>query len=204
MELGEYALDNYLAEHVEYFAPKQLLQMFLDCTQALEYLHIRGLAHRDFSTKNLLVVKKNDQLRLKLCDFGVSVALEGKMASTQIGTPQTMAPEIFDAQGYGPKADVWAAGCVCYELFTRRPLFSALNYLALINNLDAFVAPTFPEEVQQVYSISFAAFVMELLTQMLQKDPQKRIESSSLVRIIRSRMEANEPGDKALLVHTPP
>lgn len=49
-----------------------------------------------------------------------------------------MAPEVFDGHGYGASADVWAAGCVCYEVLCRRKLFGGMNCLALIRALESF------------------------------------------------------------------
>ena len=64
-----------------------------------------------------------------------------------------MAPEIFDAKGYDTKADIWAAGCVFYELFSRKPLFEGLNCLALIKVLENFTEPQFPKGLEKHYGI---------------------------------------------------
>ncbi|CAL6063670.1 Kinase [Hexamita inflata] len=191
MELGECSLDSFLAEHSNYFSPQQLLQFVQDIVQALRYLHAREIIHRDLSTKNLLVFSQSNQLRLKICDFGVSTALpKSHLANTQIGTPHTMSPEIFDAQGYDERADIWAAGCVCFELFTRVALFKGLNYLALIKELEKFTEPQFPTSTEKVYSVMFCAFVMELICLMLKVDPKQRPSAKQIELLIKKKKEA--------------
>lgn len=128
--------------------------MFNDIIQSLRYLHNHQLIHRDLSCKNLLLFPDKDShvMHLKLCDFGVSTCIDkDTFASTQIGTPHTMSPEIFDAKGYNDKVDIWAAGCVFYELFCRQQLFAGLNYLALIKALEEFTSVKYGSGPERVY-----------------------------------------------------
>src|ERR1700712_3434731 len=71
---------------------------------------------------------------IQLGDFGISKALTGShdFASTCIGTPYYMSPELFKNRPYNHKSDVWALGCILYELCTMRHAFDAqsLNGLA--------------------------------------------------------------------------
>ena len=71
---------------------------------------------------------------LVLGDLGISKVLEGtqNFAQTCIGTPYYMSPELFKNKPYNHKSDVWALGCILYELMTRRFPFRAGNYAALI------------------------------------------------------------------------
>jgi NIMA (never in mitosis gene a)-related kinase len=84
-------------------------------TLALQHVHAHGIIHRDLKTQNIFLTARLD---LKLGDFGVSRVLERPtdLAATTVGTPFYMAPEIFRKLPYSAKADVWALGCVLYEV----------------------------------------------------------------------------------------
>ena len=57
---------------------------------------------------------------LQIGDLGVSKLLKEGAASTQIGTPYYMAPELFMQKSYGVGSDLWALGCLLYEMITLR------------------------------------------------------------------------------------
>ena len=83
------------------------------CTKH-RYLHSRFILHRDLKTQNIFISKN----LVKLGDFGIAKVMEGSMtaASTVIGTPYYMSPEVCQNQPYSYKSDVWALGCILYEM----------------------------------------------------------------------------------------
>jgi serine/threonine protein kinase len=101
----------------------------------LEYLHSNRILHRDIKGGNVLV---NDEGVVKLADFGASkkihvtkngtvIDMEDMMEQmTMRGTPYFMAPEVFETT-YGPKADVWSAGCVCHQMCTGLPPWKGMG-----------------------------------------------------------------------------
>ena len=109
------------------FGEDQVLQWFVQLALALHHVHERGVLHRDLKTQNVFMsgVAQN----VKLGDFGIAKDLgqhaEAVLAETCVGTPYYMPPELFRGDSYGTKADVWALGCVLYELLTRRRAFQA-------------------------------------------------------------------------------
>jgi serine/threonine protein kinase len=67
---------------------------------------------------------------LKLADFGVAKAgcnTEGSMVGTTVGTPHYLSPEMCDGKRYGKKTDVWALGCILYEIACLNKAFEASN-----------------------------------------------------------------------------
>ena len=83
----------------------------------LQYLHSQDIIHGDIKPQNLLV---GDDGVVKIADFGISKMLSGgdKLVDTA-GTPAFMSPELCDGKQYsGRLADVWAFGCVLYEIMT--------------------------------------------------------------------------------------
>jgi serine/threonine protein kinase len=98
---------------------KCMLQILLDATSALAYLHDRELMHRDIKTQNIVL---DGQLRAVLCDFGFArnVSSSKQTAMTLCGTDEFMAPEIIFGMEYGLSADVFSMGIVACEMCCRK------------------------------------------------------------------------------------
>eukprot|EP00939_MAST-03C_sp_MAST-3C-sp1_P002167 g2167.t1 len=113
------------------FPEHQVLHWFVQMALGLEYMHSQKILHRDIKTQNVFLLGNG---RLVLGDLGISKALDGTldMAKTSIGTPYYMSPEMFKNEAYNAKSDVWALGCVLYEMMTLKHAFEAksLNGLA--------------------------------------------------------------------------
>lgn len=91
----------------------------------MEHLHSHNTLHRDLKSQNIFL--RRDHLtssepkgrsRIALGDFGIARELQfNKVAAkTFIGTPIFMSPEMFRQVPYGHKADIWALGCILYEM----------------------------------------------------------------------------------------
>ena len=96
-----------------------LVQLLLDVTGALAYLHDRELMHRDIKTQNIVL---DGQLRAVLCDFGFArkASSSQQMAMTICGTDEFMAPEIIFGMDYGLAADIFSMGIVACEMCCRK------------------------------------------------------------------------------------
>jgi serine/threonine protein kinase len=96
-----------------------MVQMLLDVTGALAYLHDRELMHRDIKTQNIVL---DGQLRAVLCDFGFArkASSSQQMAMTICGTDEFMAPEIIFGMDYGLAADIFSMGIVACEMCCRK------------------------------------------------------------------------------------
>jgi len=91
----------------------------------LEYLHSKGVVHRDIKSANILVDLKGN---IKLSDFGVSGQIsikknegESGFLESLKGTLLWMAPEVICQTKYGKKADIWSLGCTLLEMSTGVP-----------------------------------------------------------------------------------
>src|SRR3974377_1271614 len=110
-------------------------------SDALEYAHERGIIHRDLKPENVKVT--NDDA-VKVLDFGLAKALEGDQSSIDISTSPTisrmatmqgvlvgtaayMSPEQAKAKTVDRRADIWAFGCVLYEMLTGRQAFTGAS-----------------------------------------------------------------------------
>ena len=90
---------------------------------SLQYIHSKGIAHRDIKPQNILVNTKNN--KIKLCDFGSAKKIEqGQKSIAYICSRFYRAPElIFGSTDYTCQIDVWSMGCVIAELVLGRPIF---------------------------------------------------------------------------------
>jgi serine/threonine-protein kinase len=92
---------------------------------ALGHAHERRLVHRDLKPSNLLW--SDGDRRVKLTDFGLARVLEdshGQVHTQAAGTPSYMSPEQIRGEPVDPRTDLYAFGCVLFELLCRRPLFA--------------------------------------------------------------------------------
>ncbi|KTG44944.1 hypothetical protein cypCar_00036406, partial [Cyprinus carpio] len=91
---------------------------------AVAHIHKAGVLHRDIKTLNIFLTKTN---LIKLGDYGLAKKLgsEYSMAESCVGTPYYMSPELCQGVKYNFKSDIWAMGCVLFELLTLTRTFDA-------------------------------------------------------------------------------
>lgn len=102
---------------------KDIAAIFLQIFDCLNYMHQKGICHRDLKPSNIMIDK---HFCIKIIDFSASklfkVYNEVNPMITPIGTPAYKAPEIFSAESYGEKVDMWASGIILYEsIYNRKP-----------------------------------------------------------------------------------
>ena len=129
------------------FSEGVILNWFLQTCMALMYIHQKKILHRDIKTQNIFLTSNGT---IKLGDFGISKILENSItqAKTTVGTPYYLSPEACQNQNYNSKSDVWALGCVLYELCTLKHAFDASNLLGLVYKI---VKGTY-EPIPKIYS----------------------------------------------------
>uniref|UniRef100_A0A8D2JP24 non-specific serine/threonine protein kinase n=1 Tax=Sciurus vulgaris TaxID=55149 RepID=A0A8D2JP24_SCIVU len=138
-----------------------------------QYLHEKHILHRDLKTQNVFLTRTNI---IKVGDLGIARVLENHcdMASTLIGTPYYMSPELFSNRPYNYKSDVWALGCCVYEMATLKHAFNAKDMNSLVYRIIEGKLPPMP----RVYSPELA----ELIRTMLSKRPEERPSVRSILR----------------------
>ncbi|XP_050413695.1 serine/threonine-protein kinase Nek4 isoform X2 [Patella vulgata] len=152
---------------------RQVVEWFIQISMALQYLHERNILHRDLKTQNIFLTKSKI---IKIGDLGIARVLESAndMASTLIGTPYYMSPELFANKHYNHKSDVWALGCCVYEMATLKHAFNAKDMNALVYKILKGKMPLMPKK----YSVE----LVNLIRQMLHQDPAKRPSVNKILR----------------------
>lgn len=151
----------------------------------IDYMHARGVIHRDLKPENVLL---DDQRHVKITDFGTAKLLEmpsrnaggpdlastntpldapeSSRASSFVGTAEYVSPELLTDKSACKASDLWAFGCIVYQLLAGRPPFKAANeYL------------TFQKIVALEYSFpnGFPPVARDLIERLLVLDPTRRL-----------------------------
>lgn len=152
---------------------KQILRWFTEAALALKYMHDKHVLHRDLKTQNLFLTSSD---RLRVGDFGISKVLENTaaFARTAIGTPYYLSPEICQEKPYSFGSDVWALGCVLYEMAALKVPFDAANLQALVQKIVRGPMPQVPA--------TYTAELRQLCWDLLHRDQSQRPSATDIIQ----------------------
>ena len=169
-------LDKYLVD-IAFSNPWEAQLIISNLVESISAIHEANIMHRDIKAANFLLhkSKKSGKLMAILADFGFAKSEKGKKevaVSTVLGTPVTMAPEVWNNESYSFPADVWSLGIVLYNL--------------------CFGSYPFEKDVKQKISekrykipayFAISGDCIKLIEHCLQEDPKKRPKSTDIFKL---------------------
>lgn len=155
---------------------------------ALQYAHENGVIHRDLSPRNILLIESDNKITAKVIDFGLSKLVnpnpEGQLNATPTitatgylaGNPQYMSPELCLGKKADPASDIYALGCILYEMLCGHPMFRGADAIGTLYKHQHEYPPP-PElswdarDYEQVYQ--------DITLLCIQKEKSKRPQSAA-------------------------
>jgi serine/threonine protein kinase len=153
-----------------YLCESFIVRMFMQLCTGVSYVHSSGILHRDIKSANILWQQgSSGELIIKLADFGISRHLgDGSVAHTFIGSPFSLSPEILNGSPYNSKSDMWACGCVLYELCALGNPFGGKN-----PSLGSIVSSIFTGSYPPLHGM-YSPELGDLISALFTLDPAQR------------------------------
>ncbi|KAH8120089.1 Pkinase-domain-containing protein [Phellopilus nigrolimitatus] len=205
MDFIEHDLKSLLTLMPQPFLQSEIKTLMLQLVSAVAHCHQNWILHRDLKTSNLLM---NNRGTIKVADFGLARRFGdpvGVGGMTQlVVTLWYRAPEIlFGASTYSTAVDMWSVGCIFGELLLKEPVFQAKGEVELISMIFKLLGPPtslswpgyaslplaktltlpVPHPPQFQYKFPYmTAAGLDLLSQMLTYDPERRISATEALQ----------------------
>jgi serine/threonine-protein kinase len=170
--------------------PRRALEIIADICAALEFSHRHGIIHRDIKPGNVMITQNG---QVKVMDFGIARALaSGATTMTQtsavIGTAQYLSPEQARGESVDARSDVYAAGCVLFELLVGHPPFVGDSPVSVAYQ-HVREDPKTPSDINRDVSPDVDAIVLKALA----KNPVNRYQSAQEMRADALRAVSGRP-----------
>ena len=155
--------------------PTQVCAIGYAIADVLQTAHDAGIIHCDIKPENVFLLEGD---RIKVVDFGASQLLgRDRRGLRLIGTPRYMAPELFRAEPATPASDLYALGCLLYELAIGDPPFEASDVITMAHAHQQTPLPTLPSPRG-----SLPGALCTVIERCLAKDADERPASAEWVR----------------------
>jgi DNA-binding NarL/FixJ family response regulator/tRNA A-37 threonylcarbamoyl transferase component Bud32 len=191
-------LEDILDNH-EPMTTQQAIDIFCQVCDALTAVHNRDIIHRDIKPSNIVISEDGN---VKLVDFGIAKSVDANamnltMAGEVVGTPKYMSPEQCMGLALDQRSDIYALGCVMYEVFTGRAPFSADSFYEMVRqHVDKE-----PSRVPFLHSpMTVPAELQKIVLTALSKDPDTRHQTAADLKQALLQVKCSSPATPAARV----
>ena len=204
-------IDCFIKAHERFkkhIKEEELWNIFLQCMEALVYVHSMGVIHRDIKPENLLM---DNYMTIKLGDFGVSAVKikdEGnynknpfknkeniQYGQTFVGTKNYMAKEILEGKEYDQKVDVYSMGVSFYEMcYFHTPNIIVISKDFKGNTIFKFIK----NEKDEDKNVHYSQKLLNIIDLMLEEDKDKRKTSEEILNLIKKEYTKRYPKNTSI------
>jgi serine/threonine protein kinase len=154
--------------------------LVLQMVKALRAAHERGIVHRDMKPENIFITPRDDGREfVKVLDFGIAKVMgldedAPRLTRTGMifGTPEYMSPEQAQGQQVDHRVDIYAVGCIMYQILTGKVPFEAETFMGILSK-HMMEAPVPPRALNATIDPGVEAIILKAM----EKDPAKRFQS---------------------------
>ncbi|KIK06658.1 hypothetical protein K443DRAFT_129601 [Laccaria amethystina LaAM-08-1] len=215
-EYMDHDLTGVLSQTQFNFSNAHLKSLCHQMLAGLAYLHHKGVIHRDIKGSNILI---NHRGELKLADFGLARFYQKRRRTDYTNRVITLwyrPPELlFGATVYGPEVDMWSAGCIMLELFTKKPVFQGndeIHQLDVVYKILGTPNPqrwagvmdlpwyelvrpqdVIPNRFRELFQKWMSSAALDLAEQLLTYDPSQRATAVQAMEAPYFTQEAPSP-----------
>jgi len=194
--VSRYFAGGDLAKHLRaarqpLLPPRRVTEIGAQVSEALHYAHEHGISHRDLKPGNVFLDERGHAF---LGDFGLAHVKSAKAGDTAqfVGTPGYMAPEQAWSGSREPSCDLYALGCLLYELLTGTPPFASADVAELLV-MHRDLPPVAPVARNPVVPTYLNDLVLRLLAKRPEQRPTSWEAHAALLGMLRMGMPASPP-----------
>ncbi|MGH1526420.1 serine/threonine-protein kinase [Leifsonia sp. L25] len=172
--------------HAGPLTTRQIGEIAFEVAETLEYVHARGVIHRDVTPTNIMIVDYGTRFsrpRARLTDFGIAIHATHPQEFTEetFGTAAYLSPEQVRNEPLTPASDIYSLGLVLLECFTRTVAFPGTPVGSALSRLNR--DPAMPDDIPDRWGA--------LIQWMTQADPSRRPSAADVATAARGALRAD-------------